>query len=891
MSRTSLARRPAGAVSALLIALSLLPPAGELSAQARGTAAATPPPSIEDKTASMEKIDGFMPLFWEEATGKLWLEISRWDTDILHMTGLGAGLGSNDIGLDRGGSQGSRAVRFQRIGPKVLMVQPNYRFRASSSNAAEVQAVTDAFAPSTLWGFTVEAVTGSRVLVDATDFLIRDATNIAGRLRPGQYRLDTSRSAVYLPMTMGFPENTEMEVSLTFVQQPGQGGGGFGGGGFGGGGGSFEGVGQVAATGAAATLRVHHSFARLPELGEYQPRLYDPRAGFGSMTYEDYSASLEEPMTKRFIRRHRLVKRNPSASVSEPVEPIVYYLDPGTPEPVRSALLEGAAWWNQAFEAAGFRNGFRVEIRPENVSSHDIRYNVINWVHRSTRGWSSGGSVTDPRTGEILKGVVTLGSLRIRQDYMIAEGLLSPYENGDETPPELAEWAVARIRQLSAHEVGHTLGLGHNYYDSRAGRISVMDYPHPYVTLMGGRLDYSEVYDVDIGEWDEVAIAYGYSQFASGADEGVELQTILDDAWDDDIRYLSNQDVSANALADQWSNGTDHAAELHRMLDVRRFALDRFGEQAIKSGRPMATMEETLVPLYLHHRYVVDAAASTVGGMNYIYAFRGDGRKPVEPVSAAAQNAAIEALLRTLRPAELAIPASVLATLPPRPSGFGRSRELFPRYTGLMFDAISPAVVAADHTVSQLLEPSRAARLVQQHALDPALPGLGDVIDGLARATAGDPSDTPYHAEIRRAVRRVVLDRVMALAAGASMPQVRAIATANLERAAHLLEESSGSAIRSAEADIDPELAHLRLAVMDIERFLSRPAETYSMPGTPDAPPGAPIGQPAPDYLLGAHGVLLGGGWSWSAPFGGAFASGWLDAVAPACSFEEWMGR
>ncbi|MDE2781940.1 MAG: DUF5117 domain-containing protein, partial [Gemmatimonadota bacterium] len=372
---------------------------GSLAAQ-RGQSDAGALPTIEERTASMELMDGFLPMYWDNAGGRIWLEIAEWDTDVLHASGIGAGLGSNDIGIDRGQLAGSRVVRFHRVGPKVLMIQPNYRFRASSDNPAERKAVEDAFAPSTLWGFEAAAATDDRVLIDVTPFLLQDIAGFAGRMRPGTYRLDASRSAVYLPMVMNFPENTEMEASLTFVRQDGGQGGGFFGGG---GGGAFEGVGNVAASGAAATVRMHHSFIRLPELGEYTPRAHDSRSGYGAMSFQDYSAALDEPMTKRFIRRHRLEKRDPTAAMSEPVEPIVYYLDPGTPEPVRSALLDGARWWNQAFEAAGFVDAFRVEIRPEDVSSHDVRYNVINWVHRSTRGWSTGGSITDPRTGEILK--------------------------------------------------------------------------------------------------------------------------------------------------------------------------------------------------------------------------------------------------------------------------------------------------------------------------------------------------------------------------------------------------------------------------------------------------------------------------------------------------------
>ena len=832
------------------------------------------PPSIEEKTASMRKIDGFVPLYWDETTGKIWLEIGRWDEDILHTTGLATGLGSNDIGLDRGALAGSRIVRFHRVGPKVLVVQPNLDFRASSANPDEVEAVRDAFAPSTLWGFTVAARTDDRVLVDGTDFLVRDVGNWAMRLRPGTYRLDDSRSAVHLPMTMGFPENTEIEVSLTFVLQPGAAGRSVQGpwpsapgqGSF------FEGVRDVAATGEAATLRLHHSFVKLPELGEYTPRRFDPRAGYGAVRWADYSVALGEPMEQRFIRRHRLEKTDPEAALSDPVEPIVYYLDSGTPEPIRTALIEGASWWNEAFEAAGFRDAFRVEILPDGVSSHDIRYNVINWVHRSTRGWSTGGSVTDPRTGEILKGVVTLGSLRWRQDYLIAEGLLAPYETGDESPEGLAQWALARIRQLSAHEVGHTLGLGHNYYDSRQGRISVLDYPHPLVTLdPDGTLDTSEVYDVGIGEWDKVAIAYGYSVFPEGTDEASELQNILDDAWNEDLIYLTNQDVSAHPRADQWSNGTDAGAELDRMMEVRRFALDRFGERNIERGEPLATMEEVLVPLYMHHRYQVDAAASVLGGLDYVYAMRGDGRTPLRRVDGATQREALAALLSTLEPSELAVPAGVLETLPPRPPGYGRTRELFPRYTGPAFDAITPAVVAADHSVSRILQPQRAARLVEQHALDPALPGLDEVVSALASLGEPAPSDTPYLAEIRQAVTRVIAERLMALAAGAPMPQVRAIATHHL---AEMRRE-----IVEGEPHPGDRAAFLGLLARDVGRFLARPGAPYEPPETPDAPPGAPIGEPAMHWL----GVEA---WRRAGP------AGWVDgwSVAPACSLEAGGG-
>jgi len=533
--------------------------------------------------------------------------------------------------------------------------------------------------------------------------------------------------------------------------------------------------------------------------------------------------------------------------MSEAVEPIIYYLDPGAPEPMRSALLEGAGWWNQAFEAAGYRDAFQVRLLPEGASQLDVRYNTINWVHRSTRGWSSGGSVTDPRTGEIIKGTVTLGSLRIRQDYMIAEGLLAPYENGTETPPELAEWALARLRQLSAHEVGHTIGLGHNYYDSEAGRISVMDYPHPLITLnSNGEFDYSEVYDVGIGDWDKVAINYGYRDFPPGVDEDAALQKILNDAWDDDIRYMSNQDTGLHPRVDQWSNGTDVTSELGRMMDVRAAAMARFGETTIHRGDPMAMMEQVLVPLYLHHRYQIEATGSVIGGVDYIYSFRGDGRKPFSYVSGADQRAALQALLAVIEPTALALPISVIEMIPPRPAGFGGGREMFPRWTGSMFDVITPAVVLADHTISNIIDNSKAARLIQQSALDPSIPGLDEVIGELFSSVFGASAGSPYEEEISRAVEWIAVARVMGLASGAAMPQVRAVALSQLEDRGESLRGMMASA-SSAES------SHFSLLAGSIERFLEDPSAPPFLPGAPNAPPGAPIGSMPQDYLAGSE--------------------------------------
>jgi hypothetical protein len=794
--------------------------------------AQTPTPTIDEKTKGFQKLDGFVPLYWDSRSGTLWLEIPRLDTEILYVTALSAGLGSNDLGLDRGQLGGEHIVSFKRIGSKVLMIEPNYSYRANSTNPDERRAVEEAFGRSVLWGFTVGAEGGDRVLVDATNFLLRDVHGVAQTLKPANYRLDQSRSAVNMERTKAFPTNTEIDVLLTFTSD----------------GGDEASAGRAPAGGRvtdvtpspqAATVQQHHSFLELPGPG-YEPLPFDPRAGAFGISYFDYATPISEPIVKRFIARHRLHKKDPAAAVSDAVEPIVYYLDRGTPEPIRSALLEGARWWNQAFEAAGYRNAFQVELMPEGADPLDARYNVIQWIHRSTRGWSYGASVTDPRTGEIIKGHVSLGSLRVRQDYLIAEGLTSPYATGSETPPELAQLALARLRQLSAHEVGHTLGYGHNYYDSTAGRISVLDYPHPLVTLKpDGSIDLSDAYAVGIGEWDKVSVRYTYGHFAPGTNAAAARQAILDEAAKKDLRYLSNQDTDYNPRVDQWSNGTDPAAELTRMMKVRRAALDRFGETAIRRGWPMALMEEALVPLFLHHRYQVEAAASALGGQHYIYAMRGDGLDGRKPVPASEQKAALEALAATLRASELVVPKNTLDKIAPRPSGYQRHRELFPRYTGLPFDPVTPGLVAADLTITFALNPERAARLVSQQAYDPSLPSLGDVIDRLIAATFEDKPANAYEALVNRAVERALVDRLMTLAGQAPMPQVRATASAGLRRLQSRMQSPSTAAA---------EAAHAQLIAADIKRFLERPMEPAKPITAPEIPPGAPIGSLEEDW-------------------------------------------
>jgi hypothetical protein len=791
-------------------------------------AIASPPdaaqtPSIAEKVAGMQKLPGYFNLYWDSKQGKLWLEIDKWSTEFLYQSGLPAGIGSNDIGLDRGQLGQTRIVRFERSGPKVLLIQENLEYRAVSNDADERRAVHDSFAESALWGFTVAAEENGHALVDATDFFLRDAHGIPETLRrvkQGPYKLDPSRCAIYLPQTKNFPLNTEVEATLTFTgDEPG------------------PWVRQVTPSPESITVREHHSFVQLPPPG-YKPRVYNPRSSFFGIAYMDYATPVSEPIVKRFIARHRLEKKDPKAAISEPVQPIVYYLDRGAPEPIRSALLEGARWWNQAFEAAGYKNAFRVELMPEGADTMDLRYNVIQWVHRATRGWSYGAAVIDPRTGEIIKGHVTLGSLRVRQDYLIAEGLLAPYEKGKPLSPKMMDVALARLRQLAAHEVGHTLGLMHNFAASTVNRSSVMDYPPPLVKLAAdGTPDLSDAYATGIGDWDKVSIAWGYSDFAPGTDEHAALDKILNDAYARGLRYLTDQDArpagSSSSVAHLWDSGSNAIDELNRIMQVRAAALRRFGENNIREGAPLATLEDVLVPIYMFHRYQVEAASKLIGGMDYTFALRGDGELPTQIVAPAEQRRALAAVLATLKPEVLALPDPLLKIIPPRPPEYPRGREHFKIQTSPAFDALGPAESAAQHVLQFLFNPERAARLVEFHARDSASPGLDEVIDAMLKATWKSSHPAGYNGQIANTVDDVVLYDLMALAANDhATDEVRAIASLKLNELKNWL---------NAPQNEIQDQAHIFFAFIQIELFEKDPKRIDLTPPV-EPPDGQPIG-------------------------------------------------
>jgi hypothetical protein len=789
--------------------------------------------SIAEKTAGAEKLAGYFNLYWDSKQGKLWLEVDKWDTEFLYQSGLSAGVGSNDIGLDRGQLGATRIVRFERYGPKILLIQENLDYRAVSEDAAEKRAVHDSFAESVIGGFTVAAEDKERALVDATEFFLRDAHDIPATLRrtkQGAYRLDPTRCAIYKPLTKNFPLNTEVEAVLTFAgDEPGQW------------------VKQVTPSPDSITVREHHSFVQLPPPG-YKPRLYDPRSSFFGISYMDYATPVSEPIVKRFISRHRLQKKDLTAAMSEPVQPIVYYLDRGAPEPIRSALLDGARWWNQAFEAAGYKDAFRVELMPEDKDPMDLRYNVIQWVHRATRGWSYGASVVDPRTGEIIKGHVTLGSLRVRQDYLIAEGLLAPYEQGKAVSPKMMKMALARLRQLAAHEVGHTLGLQHNYSSSTVNRSSVMDYPPPLVTVgADGIPDVSNAYATGIGEWDKVAITFGYQDFGAGVDEHAELDKIISGALGRGLRYLTDQDArpagSSSSVTHLWDSGSNAVDELNRLMQVRAAALRRFGDNNIREGAPLSTIEDALVPIYLLHRYQVEAASKLIGGMDYTFALRGDRQTPTKIVAPAEQRRALASVLATLKPEALMLPEALLNIIPPRVPDYERGREHFKIRTSPTFDALAPAEAAAEQTLQFLFNPERASRLVEFHAREAKNPSLEEVLDTIMAATWKSTRPTGYAGEASRTVNYVVLYDLMSLAENTqTSPQARAIATLKLEE---LKTWAMGARVGARDTE---ERAHLNFAATQIAQFQKDP-KTIPMAAPPLPPNGPPIGDEDEEFL------------------------------------------
>lgn len=799
-------------------------------AQTQAVTRTTPAPAPALAPAPSGFADGVsFPISYDEKSGKLTMEVTQLDHDFLYEYSLSTGLGSNALGLDRSSTGDQAVVRFQRFGPRIFLVRRNLDFRASR-DTVEQRTVEESFATSVLASFPIQSEAGGKITIDFTDFVLQDVYNVHGQLQnaqQGSFRLDKTRSAILAPRTKAFPKNTEVEVLLTFESDaPGR-----------------E-VARHTPEARALTLREHHSFVELPD-DNYHPRAFDARVGLFPLTFYDFSRPLNRPPEVRFLQRWRLEKKDPSAAVSEPVKPIVYYLDRGVPEPYRTAFKQGAAWWNQAFEAAGFRNAFRVEDLPYDVDPMDARYSVIQWVHRSDPGFSVGQAFVDPRTGEIIKAVLKMDTYRSITDYNIFAGMEPAMDNATDDwiaslDPNVngTEFAMARRRQHVAHEIGHTLGLAHNYISHAYGRASVMDYPGPLVTLRrNGTVDVSSAYRAGTGAYDTLAIRYAYTQFDSPADEKAGLSALMHDAIRDGVRFLSDRDAGAGVTPEitRWLNGDDAVSELERQTATRAVLLNKFSENVIARGDPMWLLNERLVPVYLHHRYAIEGAMKAIGGMEYTFALRGDTQVPAKIIDPAKQRRALAALLATMQPKALAIPERILVNLPPSPFGIDGG-WIFDSPAGIVFDPLAAARALSGYVADGVLQPDRVERMITFHARNAASPSADEVIGTMIESVyTNTPATTTYELGLRRAARRSVVDALLNLASSPrATSDARAIAEYHLNRLATRMATATA-------ADTDDRAANAAV-VRDARNWLDKRIAPPKTTGIIQLPPGTPIG-------------------------------------------------
>ena len=782
-----------------------------------------PPPataSIAERTAGLTRHDGFLPFYWDAQRGQLLLEVARWNQDFLYSSGLAGGAGLLEVSLDRGQLGDLGLTRFERVGPRALLRQRQTTHRSGVADRERTRVVEESFPSSVLASLPIVAEEGGLVLADATGFLLKDTgiTSALKQAQQGDFKQDLERSAFSLERSGAFPRNTEIEVLLTFTSEK-----------------PSRPVAAVLPDGQTMSLTVHHTFLALPEPG-FEPRPIDPRIGFIPLRHLDHTAPFSEPIERSLASRWRLAKKDPQAAFSEPVEPIVFYLDRGMPEPERTAVGEAALWWNHAFEEAGFKSAFVLQDLPAGASFLDARYSGIEWINRAERGWSVGDFQVDPRTGEILHAVARIDSHRRRTTSRMWQNLTRPGERctAAEAPdlslllagdPSLDQETLVlqRLAYLSAHEVGHTLGLMHNWAATTFGWGSVMDYLAPNLQLKDGRLDLSDAYPRDLGSYDRLMIRWGYTPNADKA----SLDAMVRDGYAAGNVYPRDSDP-------RWAEydwGKDPVAWLRATQEVRRAVLDRFGPQQLKAGEPVYGLQPRLNLAYLYHRFGIQAAQQYVGGQYQTNALAGDGQLPVEWVPGAKQREALDLLLAALAPENLDLPDRVLAALPGAPSGTADTRERFASEAGDTFSLLSAARSLAGLIVRPLLEPQRAARLTLP---TPDGPALDDVIRRLASATWGAPPDASLRrAALRRVAQRVVLDALLDLAARPeASPEVRAAAHSALLRLRLSLH---------ARISRDPATeAHLRLAERDLREYLEQP-EVRKQP--PPAPPGRPIGE------------------------------------------------
>ncbi|MCE9679850.1 zinc-dependent metalloprotease [Shewanella sp. AS1] len=804
---------------ALAVALAILPAANALAANAL---TANDKNANNDSAAlikSGQAAQGFFNLFYQQDSGELYLEAKRLNQPFLLLTSLPHGVGSNDIGLDRGQLGVTRLVQFERHGPYLILKQLNTGYRAQTDNAAEQRAVKEAFAESVLWrGKLVE---GKRLLVAINDLVINDLhgiTEALERTKQGHYRLDTAHSLILPKWVKSFERNSDVDVLLTFNSSK-----------------AGAQVAEVTPEGKQLSVRMRYSFIQLPD-NKYQPRAYHPNSGYLSDDYLDYGTGIDEDIVKRHLLRHRLEKVTPGDGPSKVKQPIVYYLDPGVPEPIRSALLDGASWWEQAFTDAGFIDGFKVKLLPQDADPQDIRYNVIQWVHRATRGWSYGSAIADPRTGEIIKGHVTLGSQRVRQDHLIARGLTAGWADRQEAKDAATALSLARIRQLAAHEVGHTLGLDHNFAASSNNNASVMDYPHPQISLKGSHIDISAPYGVGVGPWDKFTIAYGYGQFSKES-QAAHLATLMRDVEHAGLRYIGEADSrradASNAYASLWDNGPDPVAELDRLSTVRLQAIDQFSASALLDDQPYGELRDAFVPIYLLTRYQITAAAKFIGGTDYSYSGNDLG-KEWHFIAPELQKNALSSLVATLKAQDLTIPVNLVNALVPKSGNYSSTRESFDSATGVIIDPVGMAEVLSRHVSQALLSPQRLNRVQQGFMADREQLSVVEIVDKLMGATLYTETPTGSELAVWMRVNAVVLDQLLAsYHSPDSSPEVKALLA---ERLDYSLKQLSRKAKRSSAF----EAAHFEWLRLGVERGLKE--KEFKLIEKPKImPPGSPI--------------------------------------------------
>ena len=765
---------------------------------------------------------GFMDFSYNDDSGKIILEIDNLDNEFLYINSLSRGVGNNDLGLDRGQLGNSRIVYFTKRGNKILLIQPNLRYISNSSNELENKAVEEAFARSVLFGFDIVEKSTDSYKIDLTPFLLNDAHGVSQRLRfsnSGSYSLNKSMSAVDLERTKAFPDNIEFDVLLTFTGNP-----------------SGSLVRSVTPTASNLTVNQHHSFVKLPD-DNYNKRKFDPRSGSNPFIVYDYSTPIDEKLEQRFIVRHRLNKKNPNDEMSEPVEPIIYYIDNGTPEPVKTALIEGGNWWNQAFESAGYKNAFRIEVLPEDADPMDVRYNLIQWIHRSTRGWSYGASIVDPRTGEIIKGQVSLGSLRVRQDYMILSGLVDN-PNDIQNKSLIKKTSLDRIRQLSAHEIGHTLGFAHNYISSANDRSSVMDYPHPKIDLVDGKISIADAYAENIGDWDKVSVEYAYSDFPKTKNENNELDKIINEAQKNGLYFLSDSDSrpvgSANPFSHLWDNGELPYKELNKLLKVRDLALKNIDLDNLIDGEPYDRIEDILVPIYMLHRYQIEAAAKAIGGVDYLYFVKNNNNDKVKFVDSKLQRKSLESLLSVLKPKNLVLPNNLFDILSPRSFRNPRTRENFVSNTGVTFDYINISSSLINHTLTFLLNPERINRINQQNIFGDDILTLENYLAEISKSIFDNKKLNTYEESVNKNTSSLYLDHLfMAFNNSRTNDLSKSIILASIMDTMNNLSTNPNN--------------YNRFLINKIEGFLSNPDQYKPIEKT-KIPDGSPIGNFSCDY-------------------------------------------